>query len=74
MLNVADTAAMLYREATLEDRRSAFKIWDTVTKTQDRLIKTIRSQIFKKYIFVAHKYNGKNFSHKVCPLYLFSYA
>ena len=66
--NAADTAARLYREATPEDRRSATKIWDTMTKAEERLIKNIRTWNFKKYISVAHKDNGEDFFLEVPPL------
>ena len=66
--NAADAAARLYHETTPEDRRSALEIWDTMTKAQDRLIKSIRSRNFKKYISVAHKDNGDDFFHEVFPL------
>ena len=69
--NVADIAARLYHEATPDDCRSAPEIWDTMTKTQDRLIKTIQSQNFKKYISIAHKDNGEDFFLEVPTLHVF---
>lgn len=36
-----------------------------MTKTQDRLIKSIRSRNFEEYIYVAHKNNSKNFFQEV---------
>ena len=69
--NAADTMARLYRDNTLEALRSAPKIWDAITKAQDRLIKTIQSRNFEKYTSVAHKDNGDNFFHKVPLLSLF---
>jgi hypothetical protein len=64
----ADTVARLYRENTPEVWRSAPEIWDAITKAQDRLIKTIRSHNFEKYISVAHKDNGDDFFHEVILL------
>jgi hypothetical protein len=61
----SDTAARLYRENTPKALKSAPKIWKAMTKTQNRLIKTIRSRNFEKYIFVAYKDNGDDFFHKV---------
>ena len=69
--NAADTAARLYREQTPEALRSAPEIWDAMTKAQDRLIKTIRSRNFEKYISVAHKDNGDDFFDEVPFLSLF---
>jgi hypothetical protein len=46
--NVADTAAMHYRGATPEDRRSAIEIWETMTKAQEKLIKHIRTSELQK--------------------------
>ncbi len=69
--NAADIAARLYREATPEDRRSATEIWETMTKAQDRLIKTIRGRNFEKYISVAHKDNGDDFFLEVPTLHVF---
>ena len=63
--SVADAAARLYNETTPEDRRSALEIWDTMTKAQDRLIKSIRTRNFEKYISVAHKDNGEDFFNEV---------
>ena len=54
-----------------EDTRVALvrsRVWDIMKKTQDRLIKSIRSQNFKKYISVAHKDNGEDFFYEVCLL------
>ena len=51
--NTADNAARFYREHTPEALKSAPAIWDAMTKTQDSLIKTIRSRKFEKYISVA---------------------
>ena len=69
----ADNAARLYHETTLEDRRSALEIWDTMTKAQDRLIKSIQSRNFENYISVAHKDNGDDFFHEVLPLLVFQF-
>jgi hypothetical protein len=60
----ADIARRLYHENTPVALRSAPKIWEAMTKTQDRLIKTIRSQNFEKYISVADK-DGDDFFHEV---------
>ena len=68
---MVDTVAKLYRENTPEALKSAPEIWDAMTKTQDRLIKTIRSRNFKKYTFVAHKDNGDDFFNEVPLLSLF---
>ena len=40
-----------------------------MTKAQDRLIKSIGSQNFEKFISVAHKDNGEDFFYKVHLLY-----
>ena len=64
--NAADTAARLYRENTPESRRSATEIWDIMTKAQEKLIKSIRSRNFEKFISVAHKDNGEDFFYEVC--------
>jgi hypothetical protein len=66
--NAADTAARIYCDNTPEDRRSALEIWETMTKAQDRLIKSIRTRNFEKYISVAHKDNGEEFFQEVFPL------
>ena len=71
--NAADTVARVYREATPDDRRSAPEIWDTMTKARDRLIKTIQSRNFEKYISVAHKNKGEDFFLEVLPLHVFSF-
>ena len=63
--NSSDTVVELYRKATPEALRNAFGIWDTMNKTQDRLIKSIRSWNFEEYIYVAHKNNNKNFFQEV---------
>ena len=68
--NVADTAARLYCEATPEALQSATKIWEAMTKAQDRLIKSIRSRNFEKFISVAHKDNGDDFFNEVSLLSL----
>ena len=65
--NLADIAARLYQEATLEALRYAHGIWDTMTKAHDRLIKNIRYRNFEKFISVAHKDNGKDFFQEVLP-------
>ena len=57
--NAADTATRLYQENTPESRRLATKFWDTMTKAQEKLIKSIPSQNFEKFISVAHKDNGE---------------
>ena len=67
---MADTVARLYREATLEALRSLTKIWDIMSKAQDRLIKSIRSRKFEKFISVAHKDNGDDFFNEVSLLSL----
>ena len=36
-----------------------------MTKAQDRLIKSIRTRNFEKFISVAHKDNGDDFFHEV---------
>src|ERR1700737_4023975 len=36
-----------------------------MTKAQDKLIKSIRSQNFEKFISIAHKDNGKDFFYEV---------
>jgi hypothetical protein len=69
--NAADNAARLYREATPEDRRSTPQIWNVMTKAQEKLIKTIRTRNFEKYISVAHKDNGKDFFQEAPPLVRF---
>jgi hypothetical protein len=69
--NAADTAARLYREATPEAQRSSTEIWEAMTKAQDRLIKSIRSRNFEKFISVAHKDNGDDFFNEVPLLSLF---
>jgi hypothetical protein len=66
--NAADIAARFYREATLEDRRSAPEIWDTMIKAHEKLIKNIRTRNFKNYISVAYKDNGEDFFLEVPPL------
>ena len=66
--NAAATAARLYHEATPEALRSKTNIWDTMSRAQDRLIKTIRSRNFEKFISVAHKDNGDDFFNEV-PLF-----
>ena len=71
--NAADTAARLYREATPEALRSSTKIWDIMSKAQDRLIKSIRSRNFEKFISVAHKDNGDDFFNEVSLLSLWSH-
>ena len=67
----ADTAARLYREKTPEALRSATEIWDAMTKAQERLIKSIWSQNFEKFISVTHKNNGDDFFLEVPLLSLF---
>ena len=69
----ANTTARLDREAIPKDHMSAPKIWDIMTKTRDRLLTNIRSRNFEKFIFVAHKDNGKCFSHEVPPLHFFNF-
>ena len=68
---MVDTAARLYREKTFEALMSATEIWDAMTKTQERLIKSIRFQNFEKFIFVAHKDNIDDFFLEVPLLSLF---
>ena len=67
----ADTVARLYRENTPEALRSDPEIWNAMTKTQDRLIQTIQSRNFEKYITVVHKDNGDDFFNEVPLLSLF---
>ena len=67
---MADTATTLYCEATPKALKGAPKIWDAMTKIQDRLIKNIRSHNFEKFISVAHKDNGDDFFHEVLLLSL----
>jgi len=71
-----DNAARLYRKRTPESLCSAPEIWDTMNKAQDKLIKTIRSGNFEKFISVAHKDNGKEFFYEVFlfPFILFSWS
>jgi hypothetical protein len=66
--NAADIAARIYHETNPEDRRSALEIWETMTKAQDKLIKSIRTRNFEKYISIAHKDNGEDFFGEVFPL------
>ncbi len=66
--SAADTAARLYREATPEAQRTATDVWNVMTKAQDRLIKSIRSRNFEKFISVAHKDNGDDFFNEVSLL------
>ena len=63
--NAADMAARLYREATPEALGSKIDIWDTMSKAQHRLIKSIRSRNFEKFISVAHKDNDDDFFNEV---------
>jgi hypothetical protein len=69
--NASDTAARLYREATPEALRSSTEIWSAMTKAQEKLIKTIRSRNFEKFISVAHKDNGDDFFNEVPRLSLY---
>ena len=57
--------AWLYRENTPEDQRTALEIWEHMTKAQERIIKSIRTKNFEKYISVIHKDNGKEFFREV---------
>jgi hypothetical protein len=68
--NASDIAARLYREATPEALRSSTEIWNVMTKAQEKLIKSIRSRNFEKYISVAHKDNGDDFFNEVPRLSL----
>jgi hypothetical protein len=61
----------MYREATPESLRSAPEICDTMNKAQDKLIKSIRSRNFEKFISVAHKDNGEAFFYEVRLLSFF---
>ena len=72
--HAADTAARLYREATPEALRSSTEIWTVMTKTQDRLIKSIRTRNFEKFISVAHKDNGDDFFNEVSILSIFFHS
>ncbi len=66
--NAANTATKLYREAIPKDHQSAFEICYTMIKAKVRLIKSIWSKKFKKYISIAHKDNGKEFFDEVHSL------
>lgn len=68
LANSADIATRLYHEATSEALRSPPKIWNTMTKVHDRLIKSIQYRNFKKFISVVHKDNNKDFFQNVLPL------
>ena len=68
--NASDIAARLYREATPEALLSSTEIWNAMTKAQEKLIKSIRSRNFEKYISVAHKDNGDDFFNEVPRLSL----
>jgi len=63
--NAADTAARRYRESTPHAQRTAPEIWDVMTKAQEKLIKSIRTRNFEKFISVAHKDNGDDFFNEV---------
>ena len=54
-------AAWLYRKNTPKDQWIALEIWEHMTKAQERVIKSIRTKNFEKYISVAHKDNGEEF-------------
>ena len=71
--NASDIAARLYREATPEALRSSTEIWNAMTKAQEKLIKSIRSRNFEKFISVAHKDNGDDFFNEVSLLSLYFY-
>ena len=43
-----------------------------MTKAQDELIKSIRSQNFEKFISVAHKDNGKDVFYEMRVLFYFT--
>ena len=63
--NAADTDVRIHHENNPEDRRSAPKIWDAMVKTQEKLVKSIRSRNFEKYISIAHKDYGDDFFQEV---------
>ena len=58
-------AARLYRENALEDRRTAPELWEHMTKAQERVIKSIHTKNFEKYISMVHKDNGEEFFREV---------
>ena len=62
----ADKAARKYRdEVPLKDRTTEM-VWRIMTKAEEKMIKTIRSKNFEKYVVVANLTNGDNFFHEVC--------
>ena len=68
---MVETAVRLYREATPKALRFAPEIWDAMTKAQDRLIKSIRSRNFEKFISVAHKFISTRCVSYLCVFILF---
>jgi hypothetical protein len=60
-----DLAVRHYRETTPLAERSATEIWNIMTKAQERIIKSIRTCSFEKYISVAHPDNGDDFFHEI---------
>ena len=62
---VVDAIDGLYCESTPVAQRTATNMWDVMTKAQDKMIKGILAQNFKKYISVAISNNDNDFFHKV---------
>ena len=69
-----DLAVRHYREITPVAERTATEIWNVMTKAEERMIKSIRTRAFEKYISVAHPKNGDDFFHEVafCYFHIFS--
>ena len=61
----ADLAMRHYRETKPVAEMTATKIWNVMTKAQERTIKRIRARILDKYISVTHPDNGEAFFHEV---------
>ena len=53
-----DIVALLYKETTLVEERSALGIWLAMTKAQQKMVKLIKTRNFDKYIAVANPKNG----------------
>ena len=59
IINAADTATRLYREAAFESLIATLEMRDTMIRTQNRLIKSIWSQNFEKFISVKVKIKNR---------------
>ena len=67
---MADAIALLYKEFTPPNERTAPRIWLTMTKAQQKMVKLIQAKNFDKHVIVANPKNSDVFFDEV-PLLCF---